>query len=309
MNVEEISSVPIVSYEIACIDLVKNYRVRMTEFYEMHDRTYDNDKEGRHENSITLYNVVMQSAAIVIPTYNEAGNIGRLLDELFQNVIPKIGGWQVFVVVVDDNSPDGTGLIVTNKLQSYKDLRLVSELGKEGIGSAYMNGFAFAIRELKADVVIEFDADFQHPPETISPLLAKIDEGYDFVIGSRMIKGGGVTEDRAFIRALLTKIGGFVARFILFFPSHYFHEVTDPTSGLRATRVKNVLDKIDIRPEHLWTKSFGYKIQLLAEILKQGSRYTEIPLQFDNRFRDISKFTAGTTAEVLLTCLKARFLV
>ncbi|MDE1940507.1 MAG: polyprenol monophosphomannose synthase [Patescibacteria group bacterium] len=248
-----------------------------------------------------------QKAAVVIPTYNEAGNIGRLIDALCGNVFPSIEGWEMHAVIVDGDSPDGTGRIVEERSALYPGkVHLIKEKGKSGIGAAYLQGFSFAMNELRADAVIEFDADFQHPPEMIPVLLSKLDGGFDYVAGSRRIAGGSEPKDRDLARAFLTRFGGWLARAILFWPGKHFSAVTDPTTGLKATRVEGVLEKLDLRPEHLYSKGFGYKVQLLKETLEAGARYAEVPLRFQNRAAGESKFEPDTTWEVLWACLRTR---
>ncbi len=246
-------------------------------------------------------------AVVVIPTYNEAGNIGLLLDEFFNIEFPKIKNWNIKVLIVDGKSPDGTGQIVLEKSKKHKNIHLLVENKKQGIGAAYVTGFKKAIEELGADVVIEFDADFQHPPKYIGLLLNEIDAGYDYVIGSRKIKGGSETYQRNIFRSFLTSFGSIVARCILFFPTKFFWQVTDATTGLKATRVNGYMDKLNLNPEHLHSKKFGYKIQLLSETLHLGAKYKEIPLTFDDRHAGISKFESTTTLEVLVACIKTRF--
>ncbi len=246
-------------------------------------------------------------AVVVIPTYNEAGNIGLLLDEFFNIEFPKIKNWNVKVLIVDGKSPDGTGQIVLEKSKKHKNIHLFVEEKKQGIGAAYVAGFKKAIEELDADVVIEFDADFQHPPQYIGLLLNEIDAGYDYVIGSRKIKGGSETYQRNIFRSFLTSFGSIVARCILFFPTKFFWQVTDATTGLKATRVNGYMYKLNLNPDHLHSKKFGYKIQLLSEILQLGAKYKEIPLTFDDRHAGISKFESTTTLEVLIACIKTRF--
>ncbi|MFA5750238.1 MAG: glycosyltransferase, partial [Candidatus Shapirobacteria bacterium] len=130
---------------------------------------------------------------IVIPTYNEADNIGRMIEYLntktFVDIKNKINyltdDWQMKILVVDGNSPDGTGKVVEKEAKKYDNTFLLTETSKDGIGAAYLKGFKYAIDKLNADFVFEFDGDFQHPPETIPVMLKAIEEGYDYVIGSR----------------------------------------------------------------------------------------------------------------------------
>lgn len=246
-------------------------------------------------------------AVVIIPTFNEVENIRKMIPVLCKEVFPIIGGWRMAVLVVDGNSPDGTDKVVEEYSKTYSNVYLVKENGKNGIGAAYMQGFEYAMKDLSAEVVIEFDADFQHPPETIQILLKKMDEGYDYVAGSRRTEGGSEPEGRNIFRRLLTEVGGVVARAVLFFPGKYFSLVTDPTTGLKATRVKGCLEKIDLDPTHLISKKFGYKLQLYYEILNTGARYAEIPLEFGNRFAGDSKFEADTIWDILKTCLVTRW--
>lgn len=245
-------------------------------------------------------------AVVVIPTYNEAGNISLLIDEFFLKIFPNINNWKIKVLIVDANSPDGTGKLVKEKSELYKDLHLYTEQEKRGLGAAYVKGFSIAVSELKADVVIEFDADFQHPPKYIGLLLNEINNGYDYVLGSRKMEGGSETYQRNFFRSFLTSFGSIIARCILFFPTSLFWKVTDATTGLKATRVMGFVDKLNLDPNHLYSKKFGYKIQLLSETLHLGAKYKEIPLAFDDRHAGISKFESTTTIEVLIACIKTR---
>lgn len=245
--------------------------------------------------------------AIVIPTYNEAGNIGRLLLRLADHIFPLLPLHDLHIIVVDGNSSDGTAGIVEELMQTRPFIHLIREAAKSGIGAAYLEGFSYAMKSLAADAVVEFDADFQHPPEIIPALLGKIDQGYDYVLGSRRIPDASEPADRDFLRRFLTRAGGLLARLILFFPGRHFREVTDPTTGLKATRVRDILDRLDLRPDHLYSKKFGYKVQLLSETLRTGARYAEIPLNFQNRAAGSSKFSSDTTWEILLACLRTRF--
>jgi len=126
---------------------------------------------------------------IVVPTYNERENIERLVDVLQQNF--KRIKHVIHILVVDDNSPDGTGQLVIKMQAIYNNLHLL-EGEKKGLGTAYIRGIKFAISKLNADAICEMDADFSHNPNDIDRLLNEVDKGYDFVIGSRYVKGGTV---------------------------------------------------------------------------------------------------------------------
>jgi dolichol-phosphate mannosyltransferase len=244
-------------------------------------------------------------AAVVIATYNEAGAIGNMLDTLFGKIFPKINNWHCQVVVVDDTSPDKTYEIVEKYQKKYSDLHLVINPEKKGMGNAIVKGFKYAMEQLKADVVCEFDADFQHPPSDIPNLLAKIGDGYDFVIGSRKIKGGSVPSSWGLKRKFFTYVGGFTSRFVMFFPFPSFFKVTDPTTGLRASRVKGFVDRINL--DHLYSLKFGYKIELLYRMINLKAKFAEIPLRFGLRETGESKISKDTARDIFLVSLKCRW--
>lgn len=256
-------------------------------------------------------------AVIIIPTYNEADNIGRMIEYLntktFIDIKNKKNGltknWQMKILVVDGNSPDGTGKIVQKSTKKYNNTFLYTETSKDGIGAAYLKGFKYATEELKADFVFEFDGDFQHPPETIPFMLKAMEDGYDYVIGSRKIKGGSNPKGWGFKRIFFSEVGGFTARFMMFFPSKKFFKVTDPTTGLKVTRVKGFIDKMDLdwKGNRLLTKSFGYKLQLLFEILKMGAKFKEVPLQFHVRNAGESKIEAKTAKDIFRVAFLVRW--
>lgn len=253
------------------------------------------------------------TAVIVIPTYNEADNIGRMIDYLntktFKDIKDKKVNqedWNMKILVVDGNSPDGTGKVVETKAKKYPNVFLYTETSKDGIGAAYLKGFKYAMEHLKADYVFEFDGDFQHPPETIPVMLKAMEEGYDYVIGSRKIEGGSNPKGWGFKRVFFSEVGGFVARFIMFFPFKNFFKVTDPTTGLKVTRVKGFVDKLNMDYSHLLTKSFGYKLQLLFETLKLGAKFKEIPLQFHVRNAGESKIETNTAKDIFRVAILLR---
>ena len=245
-----------------------------------------------------------KTAVVVIPTYNEAATIGDMVEYLFTKTFPTIKDWQMKLLVVDDTSPDGTYQVVQQKQNKYQDLYLSLSKEKAGLGGAYVRGFKYAMKELKADVVIEFDGDFQHPPETIPVMLAEIDTGADYVLGSRKIKGGSNPQGWGFKRVFLSEFGGFTARFILFFPFKNFWRITDPTTGLKASRVRGFVDRLDI--DHLYSRSFAYKLEFLFKMMALGAKVKEIPLQFGLRESGASKIEPQTAKEILLTVIKLR---
>ena len=246
-----------------------------------------------------------QIAVIVIPTYNEADAIGKMIDHLFKKTFPTVDNWVCKLLIVDDTSPDGTYKIVEKYKKKYDNLHLYLNKEKAGIGGAYVKGFKYAMKELKADVVIEFDADFQHPPQNIPVMLKKIDEGYDYVLGSRKVKGGSNPKGWGFKRVFFSEVGGLVARFVLFFPFKNFFKITDPTTGLKASRVKGFVDKMDM--DNLYSKQFGYKLEFLYQMVGLGAKFTEIPLQFGLRTVGESKISGNTAKDVFRSVFLLRW--
>jgi len=246
-----------------------------------------------------------QIAVIVIPTYNEAGHTAKMIDYLFTNVFPKIKDWNCLLFYADGNSPDGTADIIRRKQKKYPDLKLLVETKKEGIGAAYVKAFKHAIKEFKADVLIEFDSDFQHPPKDIPIMLRAISNGADYVLGSRKIKGGSNPKGWGFKRLFFSEAGGFVARMVLFFPTKNFFKITDPTTGFKASRVKGFVDSMDM--DHLYTRSFGYKLEFLYKMINLGAKVKEIPLQFGLRKTGESKIEPQTAKDIFRTVFLLRW--
>ncbi len=249
--------------------------------------------------------VKKKTAVVVVPTYNEKETISRMIDHLFQKTFPSIKNWECRALIVDANSPDGTADLVREKQKKYKNLDLLVEKKKEGIGAAYVKGFKRAMKRHRADVVIEFDGDFQHPPDRIPILLQEIDKGADYVLGSRKIKGGSNPEGWGFKRVFFSEVGGLVARFILFFPFKHFFKITDPTTGLKASRVKGFVDKMDM--DNLYSRKFGYKLEFLYKMVKLGAKVKEIPLKFQLRKVGESKITGQTASDIFRTAFFLRW--
>jgi len=247
----------------------------------------------------------MKKAVIVIPTYNEVESIDKMIDHLFTKIFPKITNWHCQLLIVDDTSPDGTYKVVQKKQKKYSDLFLLLNKEKSGIGTAYVKGFKEAMNKLSADVIIEFDSDFQHPPKDIPVMLKEIDNGADYVMGSRKIKGGSNPKGWGFKRLFFSEAGGLMARFILFFPFKNFFKITDPTTGLKASRVKGFVDKMDM--DNIYSLKFGYKLEFLFKMVLLGAKIKEIPLKFGLRTLGESKISGQTASDILKTVIFLRF--
>jgi len=200
---------------------------------------------------------------IIIPTYNERENIEVLINEIFKN-FP-----QTDILIVDDNSPDKTYEIVENISKVDKRVHLIKREKKLGLGSAYVQGFKFAINN-NYDVVFQMDADFSHQPSDLLRLFEKIKEGYDLVIGSRYISGVNVI-NWPMKRLLLSYFANAYARFITGVP------IKDLTAGFKAIRV-NALKSINL--DNIKSNGYAFQIEITFKIYNKGFKIIEIPIVF-----------------------------
>jgi dolichol-phosphate mannosyltransferase len=234
---------------------------------------------------------------IVIPTYNEKENIGRTIDNL-EKIFPKIKNQQMDILVIDDNSPDGTADLVKRKSKQYDNVHLLPNRQKAGLGAAYIKAFKYAIEKLKADVVFEYDADGSHQPQYLPGMIDLLDTKADVVVGSRYVPGGSMPDDWGFDRKLVSFFGNLIARVVLFTPQY-----TDMTSGFRGTKTK-WLKKIDL--DQLYSKQFAYKIQLFYELHRLGAKIVEFPIAFIDRSVGKSKFPRNNVVDSLRVVFSLR---
>jgi dolichol-phosphate mannosyltransferase len=233
----------------------------------------------------------MKKVVVVMAAWNEAENIQKMIDTLFNEVFPKIKA-DMYLLVVDNNSTDGMTQIVENEMKERKNLHIIQQGEKPGLGNAYIVGFKYAIDKLGADAVMEMDADGQHPPEFVKPMVEAFLDGADYCIGSRYIPGGSVPKEWAFFRKAISFFGNLFIRLVLVKPS-----IHDLTTGFRLTRVKGVLDKIDL--DNLMERErFAYKVDLMYQSMKNAKKTVEVPLEFRPRVTDKSKFN---TKEMIAT--------
>ena len=235
---------------------------------------------------------------IVIPTYNEAANIKPLLQKLLEQ-FSKQSNHEYSILVVDANSIDGTQNEVNSLSQIHSNIHLLNEGKKNGLGAAYIKGFDYAVKNLGAEVLVEMDADFQHPPEGVIRLISEIDNGYDYVIGSRFIKGGSIPKDWAFYRKFLSYGGNIFAKMVL-----GIFDVNDFTSGFKASRVRGFVDRIDFNS--IISSGFAYKIDLLYKMHNLGAKLKEIPINFGLRDRGDSKMEKNNFIDSLMVVLMLR---
>jgi dolichol-phosphate mannosyltransferase len=225
----------------------------------------------------------MSKVVIVMPAWNEADNIGKMIEELVDKEFPKIDA-EMHLLVVDNHSKDETEKIVMEVSKTRQNLHIIQQGDKSGLGWAYINGFKYAVEKLDADAVMEMDADFQHPPRFVKPMVEAFLNGAEYVIGSRYIKGGSIPKEWDIKRKAVSFFGNLFIRIVLLKLS-----IHDLTTGFRLTKVKGVLDQIDL--DNLMEPGrFAHKVDLLYQCLKNSKKTVEVPLQFASRTKEKSKF-------------------
>jgi dolichol-phosphate mannosyltransferase len=221
--------------------------------------------------------------AVVLPTYNESENIARLLTQL-RTVVP-----DGRLYVVDDNSPDGTGDIAERCAAELGGIEVIHRPDKQGLGSAYRQGFAHVIAQ-GADVIVSMDVDFSHDPLSIPAMLAAIDAGSDAVIGSRYVDGGG-TKNWPLHRRLLSRWGNLYTGAVLGV------KVRDCTSGFRAYRASALAA---IAPETTKAEGYAFLSELVVQLSRRGSKISEVPILFIDRENGTSKMSGRIIVESML---------
>jgi dolichol-phosphate mannosyltransferase len=201
---------------------------------------------------------------------------------------------------VEGNSPDNTAGVVREKAEKYRFVNLLMEEKKAGLGAAYVYGFRYAMKELNPDVIVEMDADFQHDPKDVSRLVKEINDGSDYVIGSRFTKGGSIPKEWKIHRKLLSYWGNMFSKIVL-----GIYNVKDFTSGFKASRVKGFVDKMDLNS--VLSDGFAYKIDLLFKMHRLGAKIKEIPIKFGLRDRGDSKMERNNLSDSLRVVLTLRF--
>lgn len=242
----------------------------------------------------------IRSACIVMPTYNEAENIERILTLLFEHMqhAPAEGRVLLNVLVVDDNSPDGTAKIVREYGRRNPYVHLLFRANKEGLGKAYIAGMRHAMDILDPDVIIEMDADLSHDPADVPRLIAAVRSGADFAIGSRYVDGGGIPEDWGAHRKLVSACANLATRSLL-----GISDIKDCSGGFRAIRA-GMLKHIDL--DSLDVRGYAFQAVLLESAIHHGARVCEIPIKFANRDVGESKMTWRDMVEGFTAFAKVR---
>jgi dolichol-phosphate mannosyltransferase len=221
-------------------------------------------------------------AAVVIPTYEEAGNIGVILPRL------RAAAPEVEIVVVDDDSPDGTADLAEKVGAEIGGVTVLRRTGARGFGIAVRAGFAWAL-DKGFDVVVGMDADLSHDPDALPSLLAAVEAGADLVVGSRYVPGGAIPRWPAYRRAL-SRWGNSYATAVLRLP------VSDATSGYRAYR-SSMLRSIDL--DRVRANGYGFLIEMVYRVARRGGQIAEVPIVFVDRERDGSKMSGRIVVEAM----------
>jgi len=234
----------------------------------------------------------MNPALVCIPTYNERDNLQAIVEAVLA------ADRRTEVLVVDDNSPDGTGQLADALAAGDPRVNVLHRERKEGLGRAYLAAFAWALAR-PYPYVLEMDADFSHPPRFLTALLDRAESGVDLVLGSRYVPGGG-TLNWGFLRRMISRGGSLYARTLLGIGVH------DLTGGFKCFR-RRVLESIDLAAVH--STGYAFQIELTYRALKKGFRVEEIPIVFEDRRVGQSKMSKRIVLEALTMVWKLRFTV
>jgi len=227
---------------------------------------------------------------VILPTYNEAENLERIVGAVLEQLA---GSGRV--LVVDDNSPDGTGEIADRLAASAESVSVLHRLRKEGLGPAYLAGFHVAL-DAGSQRIVEMDADFSHDPAYLPRLIGAADH-FDLVIGSRYVPGGGVTEWGP-VRRFISRGGSAYARVALGLP------IRDLTGGFKCFR-REVLEAIHL--DTIEARGYAFQVETTYRAIKAGFRVAEIPIVFKDRADGTSKMTRSIVAEAMWRVPAMRF--
>jgi dolichol-phosphate mannosyltransferase len=235
----------------------------------------------------------LPGAWLILPTYNEAENIEGLVRAALAQL--ETTGLEHTILVVDDGSPDGTGRIADRLAEELGPVRVHHRDRKQGLGRAYLAGFAMAL-DNGAELVLEMDSDFSHDPADLPRLIAAA-RAADLVLGSRYVPGGGVTS-WGWLRRLVSRGGSAYARILLGVP------VRDLTGGFKCFH-RRVLETIDL--ENVHADGYGFQIELTYKAVRAGFKVAEVPILFRERSVGESKMTARIALEAVWKVPLLRF--
>ena len=233
----------------------------------------------------------MGKKLVIIPTYNEKENIEKMIKKVF-SLQPAFE-----ILIIDDGSPDGTAQLVKKLQETHADkLHLLERKGKQGLGTAYIVGFRWAI-EKKYDYIFEMDCDFSHNPDDLPRLLEACENGADVSIGSRYCKGGKV-KNWPLGRVMMSYFASVYVRMILWI------NIRDTTAGFKCYK-RRVLETIDL--DKIRFMGYAFQIEMKYAALKKGFKMVEVPITFVDRVEGVSKMSSKIFKEAFLGVIQMRF--
>ena len=232
---------------------------------------------------------MIRTVLVVVPTYDEAANVGPVLSALVA-AVP-----DAHVLVVDDNSPDGTADLVAARADHGERVFLLRRPGKAGLGAAYRAGFAWALNR-SYDAVVQMDADLSHPPDRVRALVEALADA-DVAIGSRYVRGGSV-RDWSVSRRVVSWLGNVYVRLVLALP------VRDATAGFKAFR-SDALREIGVLTSH--SNGYCFQIENTWQAVRHGLRVVEVPITFTDRAAGTSKMSGRIVLEAVVRVLGWRY--
>ncbi|HET6744324.1 MAG TPA: polyprenol monophosphomannose synthase [Candidatus Limnocylindria bacterium] len=227
---------------------------------------------------------------VVLPTYNERDNVEGITAAILK-ALP-----EAELLIVDDNSPDGTGVMADTIAAREPRVQVLHRPGKEGLGAAYRHGFRWALGQPGVKAVVQMDADFSHDPADLPRLLAPLMRDADLSLGTRYIRGGG-TVGWPLHRQLISRAGTLFARTVLLLPYR------DLTGGFKAWRFE-LLEAVRLRDAN--ASGYGFQVEMTWWSHRRGAKIVQVPIIFRERVAGSSKMSGGIVAEALLVVIKLR---
>lgn len=240
------------------------------------------------------------NVVIILPTYNEKENIEKLVPYLEEEIFPHIHHHKMFILIADDNSPDGTAEAAKEMMKKWENIH-ISSGEKHGLGAAYIRAMNYAIEKMDADALFEMDADGQHDPKKIPVFLEKIDKGYDMVIGNRYSDGGSIPPNWPIQRKAFSITANIFVRVVF-----TVFSIHDWTGGYRALRKEVFLKEKDKLTNYT---GYIFQISFLHKALRDGFKIAEVPFHFSDRTLGNSKIAPlGYIISVVKYVITARII-
>ncbi len=227
---------------------------------------------------------------IIMPMYNEKENIRQIIPAVLSQ------DERINILIIDDNSPDGTGKIADELAASDQRISVLHRQGKLGLGTAYVVGFKYALKT-GYDLAFEMDADFSHDPKYLPSMIEMAEDGYDLVVGSRWVKGGGI-ENWPKSRELLSRYASVYSRIVTGIPVH------DTTAGFQCFK-REVLEAIDL--DGLKSGGYSFQIETKFKVHRKGFNIGELPIVFKDRIEGQSKMSQKIIFEAIWMVWKLKF--